>query len=230
MVTDCIKFYCVCSEEDKNKNIFSPKNWRDRSTLLDWIFRKILCKSIGLDGNLELPLIWTIGTSYFSRNVNLNLYICMVYATAKQNISKLNFVCLLHTTSQTYIWKPLNEKNQFPSYQQLRDLAYVQRSEFAASYITDTSNLNARQNVKARLECIQEGLFTWGHFYLDSQNYLLILMFQNEKARQNRAPAKHSSPKTLLNKSFSVCKFAQTLPSIWRHHNKARTNLIHKCN
>lgn len=52
------------------------------------------------------------------------------------------------------------KKTNFPSYQQLRDLAYVQGSKFATHYIRDTSNLNARQNVKARLECIQEGLFT----------------------------------------------------------------------
>lgn len=52
------------------------------------------------------------------------------------------------------------EKINFPSYQQLRDLAYVQGSKFAANRIRDTSNLNARKNVKARLECIQDGLST----------------------------------------------------------------------
>lgn len=71
--------------------------------------------------------------------------------------------------------KTTQRKKKFPSYQQLRDLAYLQGSKFAASCSKDTSNHNARQNVKARLECIQKTLFTQDHFYLDSQNHLLML-------------------------------------------------------
>lgn len=124
--------------------------------------------------------------------------------------------------------KTTQRKNKFPSYQQLRDLAYVQGSKFAASCIRDPSNHNARQNVKVRLECIQKKLFTRDHLYLDSWNHLLILKMKRLDSTEHQNRIQH--PKKMLNKSFSACKFVQTLHRVWRHHNKARTNLIHKRN
>lgn len=59
------------------------------------------------------------------------------------------------------------ETFNFPSYQQLRDLAYVQGSKFAGDSVRDTNNLNARWYLKARLEYTQGGLTTWDNFYLD---------------------------------------------------------------
>lgn len=82
----------------------------------------------------------------------------MLYRTAKQTILKLSVISALHTwsTYENYSKEILN----FPSYQQLRALAYVQGSKFADNYVKDQNNLNTRQNREAKLEYIQDVLST----------------------------------------------------------------------
>lgn len=77
----------------------------------------------------------------------------MLYRTAKQTILKLCYNPeALHTCSsyENYSKENLN----FPSYQKLRALAYVEGSKFADDYIKDQNNLNTR------LEYIQDVLST----------------------------------------------------------------------
>lgn len=61
MSTDCINVYCVLYF--KKQDFQWKSGERDSSTRDEELFRKIWAESVGSDGNLDLFLTWTMGTS-----------------------------------------------------------------------------------------------------------------------------------------------------------------------
>lgn len=72
-----------------------------------------------------------------------------------------------HLKSNVHMKITQSENGVFPHISKLRALAYVQGSKCAGNCVRDTNNPNARWNLKASLESIQDGLSTWDKFYLD---------------------------------------------------------------
>lgn len=215
----------------KKKPRFLSKKRTDSSTLGDGVFRKIWHEAVGLAGYLELPLTWTMSMSYFGIYVNLSLYVCMIYASAKSNISKFSLISVLHTCSQMYIWKSRKGKMEF-SLISAAEISSICRyaSKFAGDCVRDTNNLpqfqmksKSQTRIRPR-QTIHSRQFLFRFIELPSHTH-----FPKWKVQSYSKAFK--SPKNCQTKlSSSICEFAQTLYSIWRHQNKVRINLTYKCN